>query len=300
MTWLGKILALLAMVVAVVWMWFTVSVFVARTNWKKQADDYKAAYAAAKDAREAEYKTSLAEKDALLTQLTSEKKAGEKLASQLDAAKTDLAKTKGDLAAVTEAIGKLNAQFVEVQAQATADRGRADNLQARSAKQEEDLIKATVTAQQAVKDKQAAETLAKQATTQKNVADATIENLRVQLAEEKQNRLGGPQPLFGVRPAPVPEGVRGTVDRVDGAFLEVSIGIDQGVTNGATLDVYRTGAQPKYLGTLLVDRAYPQKAVGTFTPADPRRAVRTLRADELPKAGDRVGRVGSVAAIPAN
>ena len=300
MTWLGKILALLAMVVAVVWMWFTVSVFVARTNWKKQADDYKAAYAAAKDAREAEYKTSLAEKDALLTQLASEKKAGEKLASQLDAAKTDLTKTKTDLAAVTDAIGKLNAQFVEVQAQATADRGRADNLQGRVAKLEEENIKATVIAQQAVKDKQAAETLARQATTQKNVAEGTIENLKTQLAEEKQNRPGGPAPLIGVRPAPVPEGARGTVDRVDGAFLEVSIGIDQGITNGATLDVYRTGAQPKYLGTMLVDRAYPQKAVGTFTPAAPRRRLGALRADELPKAGDRVGRVGSVASIPAN
>jgi hypothetical protein len=70
------------------------------------------------------------------------------------------------------------------------------------------------------------------------------------------------------------------------------------VTNGATLDVFRTGGGGNYLGTIVIDRAYPQAAVGTFRPADPRRNVRQLRPDELPRPGDRVGRIGSVSATP--
>ncbi|HEX4609033.1 MAG TPA: hypothetical protein VH092_12575, partial [Urbifossiella sp.] len=77
---------------------------------------------------------------------------------------------------------------------------------------------------------------------------------------------------------------------------QITLGIDHGVTKGAALDVFRTGTEAKYLGTVVIDAAYPQQSVGTFRPADPRRGIGSLRPDELPKAGDRVGRVGSVSA----
>lgn len=303
MTWLGKILALLVMVLAVVWMWFTVSVYVARTNWKVQADAYKKAYAEAKDAREAEYRTNLAEKDALIALLNSSRKEGEKLASQYAAAKDDTAKKTEELAALQKSLGSVQAQLIEIQAVASADRGRADNLQARLKTLETELIEKVVIAEQAVKDKQAAETQARQAVAARLVADQENEKLKGQVSDLRAGLTGGPVPLFGQRAAPVPEGSRGTVVSYSAAgFLEISLGLDHGVTNGAVLDVYRTGAAPKYLGTVTVDRAYPQRAFGSFTPADPRRSVGTLRDDEKPKAGDRVGRVGALAAglAPAN
>ena len=72
MTWLGKILAILVMVMAVAGMWFTTSAYVARTNWKTQADMYKKSFEEAKAARDNEYRVYLAEKNALLSQLNSE------------------------------------------------------------------------------------------------------------------------------------------------------------------------------------------------------------------------------------
>ena len=77
MSWIGKILAVLGLLLALVSVWFTSASFAARTNWKVQADNYKKAYEEAKLAREGEYKTNLSERDALARQVRTEQSRAE-------------------------------------------------------------------------------------------------------------------------------------------------------------------------------------------------------------------------------
>ena len=63
MTWIGKILTVLVMIAAVVWMFLNVQAFTTRTNWKIEADRYKDAFKKAIDAREADYRAGLTEVD---------------------------------------------------------------------------------------------------------------------------------------------------------------------------------------------------------------------------------------------
>ena len=303
MSWIGKILAVMGMLLALVLMWFTASTFAARTNWKVQADNYKKVYEDAKAAREAEYRTNQSERDALARQVKTEQSRADGFAVQFKKAEADIAKVTADLADLTKADKERAALVSELQANAAANQARADKLQGRVNGLEDEKIKLTITAEQAVKDKQAAETLARQAQQDKLNADKKAEDLAGLLADEKSRGFGGGggsggPSLFAPRPVPIREGTRGTVESYKGGHLQITLGIDHGVTTGAVLDVYRTGAEAKYLGTVTIDRAYPQQSVGTFRPADVRRRLDTLRSDELPKTGDRVGRVGAVSAAP--
>ena len=301
MSWLGKILAVLVMVLALVWMWFTASVYAARTNWRTQAIAYKDALKDAVAARESEYRTNLAERDALARQVRSEQTRADGLAAQLEKAKDEVAKTAAQLAAQNDAATKLGVQTAELQANLAAQQARSDKLGTRVNELENEKVQLTITAEKAVKNQQAAETLTKQAQADKLNADKKLEELANQLADARASGFsggGGGRSLFASPPPPVREGTRGTVETYRDGMIQLTLGIDHGVTKGATLDVYRTGADAKYLGTVVIDIAYQQSSVGTFRPADPRRNVRQLRPEELPKAGDRVGRVGSINVTP--
>jgi len=297
MSWIGKILAVLVMVLALVWMWFTASVYAARTNWRTQAIAYKDALKDAVAARESEYRTNLAERDALARQVKSEQTRAEGLAAQLEKAKDEVAKTAAQLAAQNDASTKLSVQTAELQANLAAQQARSDKLGNRVNDLENEKVQLTITAEKAVKNQQAAETLTKQAQADKLNADKKVEELSNQLADARGGGSGS-RSLFAPPTPPVREGTRGTVESYREGILQLTLGIDHGVTAGATLDVFRTGADAKYLGTVVIDRAYPQSSVGTFRPADPRRNVRQLRPEELPKAGDRVGRIGSITTAP--
>jgi RNA polymerase sigma factor (sigma-70 family) len=92
-------------------------------------------------------------------------------------------------------------------------------------------------------------------------------------------------------PAPLPDHVRGTVTKVVGGFVEISVGQDAGLEVGSKLDVYRTAGDGKYLGTLVVATLSGAKgAVCEFKPAR-QVALDQLRDEELPRKGDTVGQV---------
>jgi hypothetical protein len=298
MSWLGKILAVMVLLLALVWMWFTVTVFAARTNWKTQAENYKKAHTEAVAARDNEYRTGLGEQDALRRQLKSAQALADGLTAQVAKLKDDVEKNGEQIKLVNAGNDKRDAQAAELQALAAAERGRADKLGQRVNSLEDEKVKQTIVVEQSLKDKQAAETVARQATQDKLNAEKKLEEVSNQLADARASGFSGGggsggTSLYAPRPTPIREGTRGTVEAYRDGSVQFSLGIDHGVTNGATLDVYRTGTDARYLGTIVVDTARPQTSVGTFRPADPRRPLRSLRPEELPKVGDRVGRVGS-------
>jgi hypothetical protein len=296
MTWLGKILAVLVMVLALVWMWFTASVYVARTNWRDQAVGYKKGFEEARTARESEYRVYLSEKDALARQLKAEQDRAATLAAQVNKAEADNLANIAKLAVLTKGFTDLNEKATVLQANLDTALARADKLQTRNTELEDERVALIRSKETADREREAAEREARQAQAEKALADRRIEELTDQVADARDGRPGGPLRNLDRVPAPVPEGTRGTVLAYENGLIAISLGIDSGVVVGSQLDVYRESNGGRYLGTVVIDRAYAKQAVGTFRPADPRRPVGQLRPEERPKPDDIVGKVGSISA----
>lgn len=295
MTLIGKILAVLVLLLALVWMWFTVSVFVARTNWKSQAETYKAAYAEARTARETEHGAYQAEKDALERQVLSYETRVKGLTEQIAKLQADAKGSETALANANMAAKNAEANAAELTARVQGMTDEVKKTRDRNNNLEDERVVLVIKKEQAEKDRQAAENLARQASGDKLLAEQRLEELRAELSETRSGGTSASAKVlnsFGTRPAALPEGVRGTITAYRDGYAALSIGIDAGLTNGAVLDVYRSEGGGQYLGTVTVERVYPKEAVGKFKPADPLRTIGRLRPEELPKAGDTVGKIG--------
>lgn len=295
MTWIGKILAVLVMVMSLVWMWFSVSAFATRTNWKVQADMYKKAYDDAKAARQSEYDLHQSEKDAYERQVAALESRISSLGSQvgkLEQANKDFITGATKL---TQTINEGDVRAVEIQARFQAQTDELTTLRTRNQELEKLRVDLAIAADRAQKDKQAAETAQRQAEAEQLIAERQNERLATQLAELQAG--GGASPLVNRLdrpPAPVPDGLRGSVTAVRDEYVAINLGIDAGLTKGAMLDIYRNTNGGEYLGTIVIDSVYPKEAVAIFRPKDTRRSIKQLRPEELPKIGDQVGKIGSV------
>ena len=61
---------------------------------------------------------------------------------------------------------------------------------------------------------------------------------------------------------PPPENLEGVVRRADGNYVTVSLGSDAGLTKGNTLEVFRLGTNPKYIGKIRIVDVTPTQSVG--------------------------------------
>jgi len=295
MTWVGKILAVLVLVLALAWMWFTASVYVARTNWKNDRDAWKKLYEEAKTARTTELDSYKAEKAALEAELLAAQTANKGLAAQvakLNKATDDANKA---LATLNKTYQDADIKATELQANLTAAAAEVATARKRVAELEGERVNLVVKAETAERGRQAAENLTKQAQTNQQLAEQRLERLATELAEVKAvgggTGAGGVTNGFTKPPPALPEGVRGTVTKYEAGYVQLSIGIDAGLSVGSTLDIYRHDDGGKYLGTVTVTNVYPKEAVGVFKSSE-NRPVGRLRPDQLPKAGDTVGKIG--------
>jgi hypothetical protein len=155
-------------------------------------------------------------------------------------------------------------------------------LKKRTAELEAALEKATVAREAADREAQAARLKLRQMT------------LKLEgIVDELKDGAGAVPPGIPLGKVPlVPDGIRGTVTAARDGKVVLSLGKDAGLAPGQSLDVYRTTPTARYLGTVVIEQAYPKEAVGVFKPANPKKALKDLKPDELPQAGDAVGRIG--------
>jgi hypothetical protein len=295
MTWIGKILAVFVLIVGVAAMWFMAQVFVTRNNWKNDRDNWAKLYKEAESARQAELSTFAKDKDALERQLVAEQSKSKGLGEQVAKLRGSNEAVAAENIRLAKTIKDNDVTAVDLQANYQASTDEARKLRERSGVQEKQIQQLTISAENSNRDRQAAENRAKQAESDKLLADARVESLTAQISELKAtggNASASVLNSFNKPPAPLPDGVRGTVTAYKDDYVALSIGIDAGLTNGATLDIFRSDGGGQYLGTVVVERVYPKEAVAKFKPADVRRSTAKLRADELPKVGDTVGKVG--------
>lgn len=177
-----------------------------------------------------------------------------RLAQELEAARKEIA-----------ALRKENEKLAEIVKQATADREKA-------------ILVAQVAA-------------AKAAITKKKL-EALLAELNSEETPPDRFRLD--RPLFKLDKVlvPLPDSIRGTVTEFKDGTIRLSIGADAGLTEGAVLDVYRTEGGGDYLGTVVIQKVLPKGAVGAFKSKDGR-PLNRLRPEQLPKAGDAVGKIGA-------
>jgi len=61
---------------------------------------------------------------------------------------------------------------------------------------------------------------------------------------------------------PPPDNLEGLVKRADGNYVTISLGSDAGLVKGNTLEVFRLGQNPRYIGKIRIVEVTPNQAVG--------------------------------------
>jgi hypothetical protein len=269
MTLVGKIFTMLILVMSIVFMAFSMMVFATHTNWKVQAGTLQtkltAANAALKDAKDALER----EKMELAREQAARKAALAALQVRATRAEDTAAATTKQLADASAALSKASATAEEAQRRLAAlegeNKGIRDHL--RTAQQKTDQMFLTVVdltdkLNQAESLRQSLEEVNRQATQQMSQMKMVLD----------RNGLAADSLV-----AHIPPKVDGVVvDVSDRDLVEISIGADDGLKVGHSLDVYR-GTQ--YLGRIVVKKTNPDRAVG--------QVMKELQRGQI-KRGDRV------------
>lgn len=291
MTWLGKILTVMVLLLALCWMWLTALTFATRTNWKTSSDKYKVALEDSESQRQREYAASQSKIADLNSQLAEARKSAETSSERAAELARALDSNQKDYYQVTSKIEKGDVEAVTLAANLKAAQDELDEARKRSAKLEDERKDLSILLQLARNTQSAAEADARQARSREEDAYKRIDFLTLQVNELKQRAgsggFAGPGGPLDGGPTPVPEGARGTVTAYDGGLVVISIGLDAGLSQNSELQISRLTGGGKYIGTVLVTDLYPKYAVAKFKPPFPKR-IDQLKPDELPKAGDRV------------
>ena len=297
MTWFGKILTFFVLVGACVWAYFTVNVYVTRTNWKARADTYEKAFKESEAAREKEYREFQANKEALVRLVGNEKSRNDDLAAGYAKLEKSGREADAQYRKIEADYRDADVQARILQASVTLTLNELDQNRKRLVLLEDERVKLVLAKELADRGQLQADNEAKLA---RAIADENARKIESLTAQVTELRLTGGSGTAAVlrsiekQPAPLPENIRGTVMRdMVGDFVQISIGLDAGLEPGSRLDVYREAGGGRYLGTLVVTKSlYPKEAVAEFKPARPV-PIAQLRPDELPRKGDIVGQISN-------
>jgi hypothetical protein len=259
MTFVGKILVILIMAFALVFLGISTVVFTTATNWsekskkqgeeitkvKRHLDDAKAQLTNA-DAKlktaEAEQKTAIAQRETRIADLTKQvaDAEGEMNASrsQLETAQNN---AKVSLAEATTRKGQIDVlNETLAKAQTQANEYSAQNIELK------DQIRVLD------REKSAAE---------QNAKDLRSFNGR---AIAYLNKMGvSPEKVNSLDPTSVPPAVEGKVMELNPTrrSMEISIGSDDGLAVGQELYIFRVQPRAEYIGKVKIVGVYPDKAV---------------------------------------
>src|SRR5437764_6968769 len=156
MTWLGKILVFVVMLLALAWVWLTATDYSTRVNWKAQRDVYKKSFEEAVAARESDYRRHQAELESSYRKLDSIEKELIARKSELDTYAKANKDNKAELDRLTTATATADAQVVKIQTSLQAALKELDTVRDRNNKLEVDRQELTITREQARRDELAA------------------------------------------------------------------------------------------------------------------------------------------------
>jgi hypothetical protein len=266
MTTLGKILAIVNLVLSVVVGAFIVMSYVARTNWHSAYERKAQEATVAKDDALA-YKNEVERAQKVITGLQAETRAKDQLVkdTQLAAARSievERNRSENAIKQLNEQSAKgngLTGQTEKLQAEAKYYHDMVDQRNKELASKEKDV--------QTFRDRAVEMEILSKRTQDMNerllvqIEDMT-KALKVAESGGARTRANG-----NVAVNPPNEAVEGTIKQTDPAsgLVTISIGTDKGVREGNTLDVFRLKPEAAYLGAIVILNARPNEAVGRLT-----------------------------------
>ena len=265
MTVLGKILAFLVLVFALLIGGLLVVDFATRNNW---AEKYKKA--------QDELAIARANSETVPTTFSKYDQENKALNQKLATAQKDLIDAQ-ELKRASDATNKIALDAAELRAK-DADLSRA-SLQAeneRFNKENQGLLVVltardkTIVAQQAdivkFRNHAVAEESARKATQDRlDQSLGRIAELERDIAKKSERGAGGDVAAIRGKPNPPTVYVEGKIDSIhpqDTGLVQLTVGSDKGLKQNQTLEVYRTEPQPLYLGTIHIVDVSPHTAVG--------------------------------------
>lgn len=289
MTAVGKILVFLNLVFSMVVGGFAVVDYAARTHWKDGFEKVKAqndVLRAAADAYKRDADSLAKEKADLFAKLEAQRvnwdpagkddkdtafRVGERaiavlndrartieeLKTQIDTLRKQLAEEKGK---------NVNYLAMERAYKTDAERRVADtNILREALKKEQaksfDLVKE---ANQARDEMVAAQIAAKTLKDRNTQLESQVQELARNLAQAKAT-LGASSGMLAKGVNPPPENVEGLVRRAEGNLVTISLGSDAGLAKGQTMEVFRLGANARYIGRIRLVEVEAKQAVGQLT-----------------------------------
>lgn len=267
MTLVGKIFTVLIFIMSLVFMSFAVMVFATHKNWKEAALSKDVSKATGQIGLRPQLEEAYAAKRALELELESmktqlaEHQAARRMALAVLQSKVEA--TSADLVAMQGTLDKLQSDHTEVVAklavaQATLEKTTADNSQLRT-----DIV----AIQQDRDDKLARVVALADTANQAQTKLAQLEERRQQLlAQVAYQKMTLEQ--NGIDPDVVPVSLEKPVDGVvtavsDKNLVEISIGLDDGIREGVSLEAFRNN---KYLGKVTVRKVTANRSVAEIDP----------------------------------
>lgn len=270
MNTIGKTLVILNLVFAVVVGGFLVIDFGTRTNWKNSYEALKREMDVSKANNGVSGKTL----QELVTQIKRSEAQTEDVKQQLvDHQKVAEAQLKSQKLMTDEAIARATEADLNTQkAIAEKDRLKLEvNALSATVQNRDNTILQLQTDNKKFRTQAIAEENRAKATQQRN------EHILGQLQDAlrklalREAGVGREGTLAKDRNSPNPPStyVKGKIDRVDPTdrtLVQISLGSDQGLKQGQTLEVYRLGPDPQYIGTIRLVDVKEHVAVGKLTP----------------------------------
>lgn len=263
MTFAGKILVLLNLIMSFIFMAFAVMVYQSRIDMKGKLDAANQQVAVEKK-KTADMETDkqnlekqLQDKNADLQKSESEnaRRLGEQK-TQIEQLRSSVARSRDEAASALAASQVANTELTQRKQEVDRLREYRDKLLTDNRNLVNERTKLTDQLAQSNNQLSLASTRNNQLVEQLERWTTYVRRVKGSLpAEEELEQMEGPG-------APTPD-VEGIVTRVDQAnkFVELSIGADDGIKNNNVLEIWRTKPEPKYLGKLKVVMTENTKSV---------------------------------------
>lgn len=92
--------------------------------------------------------------------------------------------------------------------------------------------------------------------------ETQIQDLARNLAQMRAN--SGAAAVGGRGANPPPENIEGQVTKAESRLVSISVGADNGLSKGQTMEIFRLGQNPRYIGRIRLTEVAAKNAVGTI------------------------------------